>query len=75
MYLYKLYADSPWAMVPCRQVQGYKYFGECTGLVISIEVETTGSSKMLVPVYPTVQSYIPEDQTRNQEVQHGSQYT
>jgi hypothetical protein len=53
MYVYKLYADSPWAVLPCRQVQGYQYFGECTGLVISIEVETTGSSKMLVPIYLT----------------------
>ena len=75
MYVCKLYADSPWAVVPYRLVQGYRYFGECSGFVIRIEVEVPGSSKMLVPIYLSIQHYIPEDQTRNQEVQHGSQYT
>jgi hypothetical protein len=30
---------------------------------------------MLVPIYLTIQSYIPEDQACNEEVQHGSQST
>jgi hypothetical protein len=37
---------------------------ECTGSIIGTEV---GSYKMLVPVYWTIQSYILEDQTCNQE--------
>ena len=47
---------------------------ECTAFIIRIEVETPGSSKMLVPVYLTIQNYIPEDQTCNQEFQCGSKY-
>lgn len=75
MYVYELYADNPWAVVPCRLVQGCQYFGECVGFIFKIEVEAPGSSKVLVPVYLSIQCYIPEDQTRNQEAQHGSQYT
>jgi hypothetical protein len=74
MYAYKSYDYSPWAVVPCRMVKGYQYFGGMFCLHWGIEEATPGSSRILVLVYLTIQSYIPEDQTRNEEVQCGSKY-